>query len=701
MDLKEKILDILNAGPYLEDELYTALGDKNPAFEAALTELIGKCSVVRTKSGSIGLPHEFGLYCGRLEINRKGFGFVRREGGDIYIAKEDLGGAMHRQTVLVRTEGKEDRLYGRVIRISSEPFFITGTYSHTQQGSFVVCDNPVCGSVHVPKKAAGAEYGDKVVAQVIKAATKYRSAEGVVTEVLGAKGTKGVDILSAARSFGLYEEFPPAVISEAEQVSSSPMSLEGREPLFDKVIFTIDGEDAKDLDDAVSLEHLENGNSLLGVHIADVSNYVKESSALDKEALRRATSVYLIDRVIPMLPKQLSNGICSLNEGETRLTLSCFMEIDGSGTVISSRLANTAIRTLHRMTYTDVNAMIYGDKDTLKKYSDIAHTVAEMDELAQKLRKRRFSEGAIDFDIPEAKIELDAGGKPVKLAIRKHDRAEMLIEEFMICANNSVATEYFYREIPFLYRVHEKPDPAKLRELSIFLKNAGFTLKGNEPHGHALQKVLDESADSPAGSIIKRLMLRSMKKARYSPVNMAHFGLASPAYSHFTSPIRRYPDLQIHRIIKQDIGSGLLPRDIKKYEDMLPDAAAQCNDMELNALEAERTVDDIKKAEYMAEHIGESFKGIISGVTGHVLFVELENTVEGVLPLSEMQDDFYEYFEKLYCVIGKRTKKRYSLGDSIDVELCSADAATGRIEFKAASSKKRRSVLQYRRRKRR
>ena len=696
MNIKDKIFELLDDSSLHEDELYEALGGKNPAFEALINELLASCIIVRSKSGSIGRPEAFGLIRGKLEMNRKGFAFVRREGGDIYVAKEDLAGAMHSQVVLVRSEGRNDKLRGKVIRVSSDPFFVCGTYTHSKEGSMVVCDNPLYGTVHVPKKAAnGAEYGDKIVVKIVKPASRYRAAEGMVTEVLGSKDDKGIDILSAARSFGLYKEFPAQVQKEADEVISQEVSYDGRETLFDKIIFTIDGEDAKDLDDAVSLERAENGNYLLGVHIADVTHYVKEGSALDKEALKRGTSVYLVDRVIPMLPKQLSNGVCSLNEGEIRLTLSCFMEIDNSGTVISSRLSKTAIKTRHRMTYTAVNAMIDGDKKTIQKYSDIACCVEEMDRLAQKLRKKRFSEGAIDFDIPEAKILLDENAKACELIMRTHDRAEQLIEEFMICANNCVATEYFYRDMPFVYRVHEKPDSAKLRELSVFLKNAGFVLKGNTAHGHALQSVLNDSAKSPAGSIIKRLMLRSMKKAKYSQINLGHFGLASLAYSHFTSPIRRYPDLQIHRIIKQDLNGELDLKNIKKYEELLPDVCAQCCDRELNALEAERTVDDMKKAEYMHAHIGETFTGVISGVTGHVLFVELDNTVEGVLPLSEMTDDFYEYYEKQYCVIGNRTKKRYAIGDSINIIVESADSHSGRIEFKAASSKKKRNVIKY------
>jgi len=461
-----------------------------------------------------------------------------------------------------------------------------------------------------------------------------------------------------------------------------------RENLFDRCIFTIDGEDAKDLDDAVSLERIENGGYLLGVHIADVSHYVTENSPLDKEAYHSGTSVYLMDRVIPMLPKALSNGICSLNEGVPRLTLSCFMEIDSAGTIRSGRLAETVIKTRHRMTYTNVNRILAGEE--LPEYADIAEVAREMNRLAKLLRRKRFSQGAIDFDIPEAKIELDQDGWPVEIGIRERGDAEKLIEEFMIAANNTVAEQFFFCDLPFLYRTHERPDSQKMREFSVFLKNLGYVLKGTAaPHGTALQKVLDESAEEKEGAIIKRLMLRSMKKARYTAVNCGHFGLASQAYSHFTSPIRRYPDLQIHRIVKDQLNGRLTAKQIEKYEQMLPGVAQQCCDRELNAIEAERMVDDIKKAEYMHDRIGEEFSGVVSGVTPRALFLELENTVEGVLPLENVEDDFYHYIEEQYCVVGERTKKRITIGDKLTARLESADPETGRIEFSKPAHRKK------------
>ena len=702
MEIKRRILDILSDGNSLSGkEIAKKMGylSVNPTMDSALAGLQKSCEIVRSKEGKYGIPATFGLYRGRLERNRRGFGFVRKDGGDIFVAPGDINGAMHGQTVLVSVShmhtGKQS---GRIVKVSAEPFFVTGVYQKQRVMAVVVCDNRLQGVIRISKKGkCGAEYGQKVVVEVTRLATAYAMGEGRIIEILGFQGEKGVDILSVARQFGLYAEFPGAVETQASLLCEpTEKELRGRAILFDDLIFTIDGEDAKDLDDAVSLTTLDNGNAYLGVHIADVSHYIAEDSALDREAKKRGTSVYLVDRVIPMLPKALSNGICSLNEHVVRLTLSCFMEIDRDGNVVSHKICESAIRSRHRMTYTDVNAMLAGDERMIRKYRDLHAVLKRMNALAKRLRERRFAQGAIDFDIPESKIELDREGKPKQISLRERGNAERLIEEFMILCNNTVAEAYFYRDMPFVYRVHERPDGAKMHEFSVFLRNLGFVMRGgSEPHGKALQSILDASKDQPTGDIIKRLMLRSMKKAKYAPVNCGHFGLASPAYSHFTSPIRRYPDMQIHRIIKRDLHGQWNARIAAHYEEILPGVCQQCCDRELNAIEAERCVDDMKKAEYMEQFVGQSFSGVVSGVTAHALFVELENTVEGVLPLASMLDDYYNYYEEQYCVIGQRTKKRISLGDCIEVKLDAADAQTGRVEFSSGkkSFKKRRHVV--------
>ena len=692
--MKLPIMELFqNGDKFSEEELAGMLGYESivPPVRAELDRLLGRCELVKNRNGLLGIPETFGLVKGKLEVNRKGFGFVRHEPADVFIGESDLGGALNGQTVVARiTDGDSRRPAGRIIRVSDEPFFLTGTYERVKNLPVVICSDRSVGMIHVPRKQSeGAEYGQKVVCQLVHRARRGMLPEGRITEILGFRNEPGVDVLTVARSYGLVQEFPEDVEAQAQSYTEpSSEEIAHRENLFDKCIFTIDGEDAKDLDDAVSLEKLDNGSWLLGVHIADVSHYVTENSALDREAYKRGTSVYLMDRVIPMLPRALSNGICSLNEGVPRLTLSCFMEIDSAGTIRSGRLAETVIRTRHRMTYTNVNRMLAGEE--LPEYADIAETAKEMNRLAKLLRRKRFSQGAIDFDIPEAKITLGEDGWPTEIGLRERGDAEKLIEEFMIAANNTVAEQFYFGELPFLYRTHERPDSQKMREFSVFLKNLGYVLKGTAaPHGTALQKVLDESADQKEGAIIKRLMLRSMKKARYTAVNCGHFGLASQAYSHFTSPIRRYPDLQIHRIVKDQLNGRLTAGKIEKYEGMLAGVAQQCCDRELNAIEAERMVDDIKKAEYMHGHIGEEFSGVISGVTPRALFLELDNTVEGVLPLENVEDDFYHYIEEQYCVVGERTRKRITIGDKMTARLESADPETGRIEFSRPAYRKK------------
>jgi len=689
MELKDKILDAVRASGYLaQDALYEQMQDEKT--RETMFALVDEGELIRTHKGKLTLPENAGFIKGRLEIKRGGFGFVRWPEGDVFVAQPNLNGAFNGETVLVKVieqqEGDRNK-EGKVVKIiGDKPYTVVGTFKRGRSSAFVICDDVSVDDVFIPKQYKnGAKDGQKVLISIYKRRSGSRSAEGKVIEVLGYTGDKGVDILAVARTFNLTEEFPPAVLQEAGEIGAvSEKELEGRETLFNKVVITIDGDDAKDLDDAVSLEKLPGGNMSLGVHIADVSHYVTSGSKLNTEALKRGTSVYLIDKVIPMLPKQLSNGICSLNEGEVRLTLSCFMEINPEGHVASHRIVETAIRSRHRMTYKNVNRMLEDkDAEVIKKYEDIYPMLKDMQELAATLRNRREEAGSIGFDIDEAKIEVDAQGKPVSVGLRERGTGEKLIEEFMLIANETVAEEYFFAELPFLYRVHETPDADKMRELSVFLTNFGYRIKGiANLHPRAIQEVLQSAQGTPQENIINRVTLRSLKKAKYDFNNLGHFGLASHAYCHFTSPIRRYPDLMVHRIIKENLTKGLTPDRIDALERELPDIAKQTSDSEVQAIEAERKIEDIKKTEYIANYIGTEFEGVVSGVMPVAIFVELHNTIEGIIPLREIKDDYYNYNKEMYCVIGEHTRRKISLGDPVKIVVHSADVNDGRAEFR-------------------
>lgn len=694
MGIEKTIQTIIEENECLSgEELSKKLGKKYSQKEIkdALSLLIKEKDILKTKKGKYASLVSKGYYKGSLEVKRGGFGFVRAEGGDIFIPSRDMKGALNGDIVLVKKKKEqrgEKRTEGKVEKICSKEAYVTaGTFVREKNSAFVLCDDPTLADVYIPKKDnKNAKNNQKVLIEITKRAEGKLSAEGKVIEILGNKGDPGVDILSIARTFHLREEFPENVAAEARKLTKAVTQdeLKSREILFNKKIITIDGADSKDLDDAISIEKLKNGNWVLGVHIADVSHYVREKSALDKEALHRGTSVYLIDRVIPMLPRELSNGICSLLPNEVRLTLSCFMEIDRRGRVVSHRIVNSAIISRFRMTYHDVNSILEEDDPILiRKYADIYSDLKEMESLAEVLRDVRFKKGSIDFDIEEGKIVLDEMGKPISIGIRERRTAEKLIEEFMITCNNTIAEEYFLAELPFLYRIHEAPDGEKMRELRIFLQNFGIRMRGvqNGIRSKDIQRILEECKGEESENIINRVTLRSLQKAKYSPENLGHFGLASHAYCHFTSPIRRYPDLLIHRIIKENLAGMMSAKRIAKLEKELPEIASKTSERERNAIDAERKVDDIKKAEYINAHIGERFEGIVSGVTPSAIFVELPNTVEGVIPLSECKNDYYTYHKELYCVIGERTKRKISLGDSVKIQVKDVDIDTARVEF--------------------
>lgn len=624
----------------------------------------------------------------------KGFGFVEIDGEDedIFIPEEETNTAVHqdRVQVCIQTEAKEGRRReGTIVKVLERGMTeVVGTYQNNRNYGFVVCDNPKFSKdIFIPKKEAkNVKNGDKVIARITDYGNSKKSPEGRITEVLGSINTPGTDILAIVKSFNIPSDFPERVINQAMRVPDHVLDAdrEGRTDLCHLKTVTIDGEDSKDLDDAVSLTK-DDGIYHLGVHIADVSNYVQGGSALDREALRRGTSVYLADRVIPMLPERLSNGICSLNQGADRLALSCLMDINERGKVISYRILETVIRVDERMTYTNVKHILEGtDEAVTERYRDLVPMFRLMGELSAILREGRHARGSVDFDFPESKITLNAAGRAVAVEPYETNAATRIIEDFMLLANETVAKEYCKDGLPFVYRTHETPDPEKVESLLTLLHNQGVPVKKSkkEISSGEVQKILESIEGAPNELMISRLVLRTMKQAKYTTECSGHFGLAAKYYCHFTSPIRRYPDLQIHRIIKDHL-RGRLERAgrIQRYQEMLDEVARQSSVCERRAEEAERESDKLKKAEYMCSHIGESFEGIISGVTGFGLYVELPNTVEGLVHVSTLRDDYYTYDQENCELRGDVTGKAYRLGQKVKVRVADADTLTKTVDF--------------------
>ena len=625
--------------------------------------------------------------------NSRGFGFVEipDEEEDIFIPEEATGTAMHMDKVQVclKEEGKEGRRReGQIVKVLERGITeVVGTFDKSQNYGFVISDNPrFSKDIFIPKEFShGASHGDKVIAVITDYGSSNKNPEGKITEVLGNINTPGTDILAIAKGFGLPTEFPPRVRNQAGKMKDHVIEsdFQGRMDLRKWTIVTIDGEDAKDLDDGISLTK-EGKTYHLGVHIADVSNYVQAKSALDREALKRGTSVYLTDRVIPMLPVELSNGICSLNQGEDRLALSCLIDIDEKGKVLKHQIVESVICVEQRMTYTDVkNILEDTDKEAKAKYADLVPLFHRMARLSQVLREKRKKRGAIDFDFPESKIVLNASGKPVEIKAYEQNVATRIIEDFMLLANETVAEEFCKRGYPFVYRVHENPDPEKTEALLTLLRSHGISVqkKRQEITPKEIQTVLHDLEGKQEEAQISRLILRTMKQARYTTDCMGHFGLAAKYYCHFTSPIRRYPDLQIHRIIKDHIRGRMSKEKIAAYREFLDDVAEQSSVMERRAEEAEREVEKLKKAEYMSYHIGEIYEGIISGVTGWGFYVELPNTVEGLVHVNSLQDDYYVYDKENHVLSGEMTRKRYGLGDTVTVRVADTDCVLKTIDF--------------------
>lgn len=633
-------------------------------------------------------------YTGTFISHPRGFGFLEipEEEEDIFIPEESVGTALHGDTVqiIVKKDGKDGkRCEGEVVKVLERGTReVVGTYQQCDGFGFVVTDNQrFLKDVFIPAgKSLTAEDGDKVLAEIKDHGNKRRSPEGKIIEILGKPGECGVDVLCVAKSYELPMEFPEKVAKQAERIKETlnEGDFYGREDLRDVVMVTIDGEDAKDLDDAVSLTKDEEFYHL-GVHIADVSNYVQYNSALDKEALKRGTSVYLADRVIPMLPKKLSNGICSLNAGEDRLALSCLMDIDKKGRVVSHRIVESVIHVKERMSYTDVKKILLQEDEELAKcYEELLPMFFQMKELSELLRNRRKKRGAIDFDFPESKLVLDERGKVIDIYPYEQNIATRLIEDFMLAANETVAEEYCMLGLPFVYRTHENPDMEKMETVLEMVHQAGIKVKkGKETiTPKEVQKILKELEGMECEPFFARLILRSMKQAKYTVEDTGHFGLAAKYYCHFTSPIRRYPDLQIHRIIKETLRGKMTEAKIQHYRGILEEVARQSSAMERRAEEVERETIKMKKAEYMKQHIGEAFEGTVSGVTEWGFYVELDNTVEGLVHVNSLTDDYYSFDKDRYCLVGDMTGRTYTMGQRVKVWVENADENTKTVDFK-------------------
>ena len=726
---KQMLLTLMKDPTYVPmklKELAMLLGvpkEQRKDLEEVLNELVASGKVGISKKGKYARSEVF-AQTGIFSAHHRGFGFVTIEGrdGDLFVPPDDTGDAMDGDTVqvIIDENGRGGRAEARVLKVLKHANeTLIGTFEKNKSFGFVIPDNPrITMDIFIPQgKENGAVSGHKVVVKLDTYATRNKNPEGHVQEILGHINDPGVDILSIVRAYGLPEEFPEDVMEEVshapEELSAEYVAEEigknGRVDLRDVPMVTIDGEDAKDLDDAVSVsKETINGETIyhLGVHIADVSHYVKEGTPLDAEAYKRGTSVYLVDRVIPMLPHRLSNGICSLNAGCDRLAMSCLMDIDEKGIIVGHKICESVVRIDRRMTYTAVNAILEAKNGTeepqtdapekekskekaefakkcLEEYADFVPMFLLLDETARVLRKKRMARGAVDFDFPECKIILDAKGRPVEIRPYERNAATMLIEDCMLAANETVAEDYYWQQIPFLYRSHEKPDGEKIKRFGILINNFGYSLRlqNGELHPKEMQKLLEKAAGSPEEALLARLALRSMKQAKYTTECMGHFGLAANYYTHFTSPIRRYPDLQIHRIIKENLHGGLTKKRIAHYEKILPEVAIWTSSRERLADEAERETDKAKKVQFMERHIGEEFTGVISGISNYGFYVELPNTVEGMVRLANLDGDYYVFDEEHYELVGERTRKKFKLGQTVKIQVVSVDRYLKTIDF--------------------
>lgn len=694
----EAVLSCLRAAsrPLDLSEIVEQLGYDPGELTLLLKEMENRGRVIRTRKNRYGIPDKMNLFVGTIQGHPKGYAFLVPDNGmseDIFISRENLGGAMHNDRAIVRPLGLSLRgkhVEGEVIRVFERANGrVVGVFEEANRHfGFVIPDEKRLGwDIFVPRaRTKGVKTGDKVVVEITSWPRARRNPEGKIVERLGAVGEPGVDILSIVKKYGLSEEFPRRVIKDAQAIplEVTPEDREGRWDLRELPMVTIDSEDARDLDDAVSLEILPNNNYRLGVHIADVSYYVKENSELDKEAFRRGTSVYLVDRVIPMLPTRLSNGICSLNAGEDRLAVSVFMEINAEGNVVRYEIGPSVIRVDERMTYTSVRRILEEDAPELRqRYASFVQIFQEMRELCLILRRRRRLRGALDFDFPESKVTLDEKGRPVDVLLMEQSIANQIIEEFMLSANETVARHLAQVEAPLIYRIHEEPKMEKLNTLNEFLHGFGFHIpSANGVHPRFFQEILHEVEDRPEGLVVQTVMLRSLQHARYDPKPLGHFGLAVQYYTHFTSPIRRYPDLIVHRVLREVLAHGRITRKRKeKLEQMMPLYAEQTSEKELIAEEAERETVDLKQVEYIRQFLGEVFEGIVVSITNFGMFVALPNGIEGLVHVSTMTDDYYLFNEKNYTLTGEHTRKIYRIGDQVKVQLVRASIESREIDF--------------------
>ncbi|MEK4701049.1 ribonuclease R [Solibacillus sp. FSL R7-0668] len=703
-ELQKRILEFMKEDTYkpmtvseIEDAFELVEADDFRELVKTLVKMEAQGYIVRSRSNRYGLPERMNLLRGRFIGNAKGFGFVAPEEqgmDDIFIPAYEINGALNGDTVLVRIlkEQSGDRREGTVTKIveRSKTTFV-GTYQANRGFGFVVTDDKKLNmDIFIAKEdALGAVDGHKVVVEITHWPDETKSATGMITKILGHKNDPGVDILSILYKYDIPPEFPAEVVDAATQVPDeiSDEDFVGRRDLRNEVIVTIDGADAKDLDDAVTVTKNNDGTYKLGVHIADVSYYVTQGSVLDKEAYERATSVYLTDRVIPMIPHRLSNGICSLNPQVDRLTLSCEMIIDQAGQVVKHEIFQSVIKTSERMTYTDVyNILEHADEnpELIERYENLVPMFNDMKDLAQILRNKRMNRGAIDFDFKESKVLVDEAGWPTDIVLRERTVAERLIEEFMLAANETVAEHFHWMEVPFLYRIHEDPKPEKLQRFFEFVTNFGIMVKGtgNSVHPKALQEVIKSIEGLPEEPVISTMLLRSMQQAKYYAESLGHFGLSTEFYTHFTSPIRRYPDLIVHRLIRTYlINEDTSAETVFQWGQVMDDIAEHTSSRERRAVDAERDTDALKKAQFMSDKVGEEFVGIVSSITNFGMFIELENTVEGLVHISNMTDDYYRFEERHLMMIGERTGRQFRIGDEVKIRVSNVVIEESSVDF--------------------
>lgn len=694
--MEERILEILeNSDKALSiSELDSILGlktiEETKEFSDSLRKLEQEYTIYRSNKDRYMMLNKSNLRKGILKMNKKGFGFVdvENEDEDVFVSPDNINKALNNDKVIVEIISKNtgEKREGRILKVLERDLstIVGEIYFNKDKAYLIPDDKKLDVQIEFDRdKTMGAVDGHKVVCKIIKNISRNRY-KGEVLRIIGHKNDPGVDILSVVCKYEINDTFPEEVIKELDEIPEEVRQQDknGRKDLTNEIIFTIDGDDTKDIDDAISIEKLENGNYKLGVHIADVSYYVKEGSELDKEAMDRGTSVYLVDRVIPMLPHKLSNGICSLNPEVERLAISCVMEIDNNGKTIDYEIFESLIKSKIQMTYKKVN-MIIEKNEIPVGYEPYVEKLKLMDELSKIIRKNKISRGYIDFCVDEAKILVDENCHPTDVVLRNRGRGENIIEDFMIQANECVATHIFYMDLPFIYRIHEYPKEEKIRDFMTFLQSLGYVTNGNlkDISPKSIQRLVEFLKDKKEFKVLSSLLLRNMQKAIYLPQNLGHYGLASKCYTHFTSPIRRYPDTTVHRLLRTYLfNNDMSSSTTSKWQEKLIYIAENSSFKERESIECEREVESMKMAEYMEDHIGEEYKGIISSVTNFGLFIQLDNLIEGLSHVNDMKD-YFVYDEATQTLTGEKTKIRYTLGDEVLVKVIAASREARTIDF--------------------